>query len=136
MVDTKTSLTIGGATFYFPQCRITRTMVKNPFLFEVPPDPVTGAAGAMGFDVLLQSQNFRVIGTWKNDTAGEYDSLTAVARQDAFFAAMATEAGGATLTWIGTAQTVIGKELVVEQEDGGKRFLYNFVFEVARIPGV
>jgi hypothetical protein len=111
-------ITAGGTTYTFPSCAVTRDIIKNLLIAQVPKEEV-------GKDLLLNSDGFRLVGAWEGADVHE--------RMDSFCEYFLTRTEQASFSWKTTNKTILCKEIHFDETPGqGNRLDYNIVVTVVR----
>lgn len=94
--DDKVTLTAAdGSVFYFPSCAVSRVLAKNNTVISLP-------GKTKGYDRLIFTDKFRLVGNWHDDTKSEYDGLSAFLRLDKLMRIVTTDNRAMSLKWTST----------------------------------
>jgi len=127
-----------GTTFYFPAASVSRVLAKNNTVISLP-------SKVKGFDRLIFTDKFRLVGNWHDDLAGEYDSKTAFSRLDRLMVIVTTDNRPMSFVWkstsriSGTVETSGPHQVMISganfDKNGGEGTMIPYVLEIDRITG-
>lgn len=139
MTDDNVILTSAdGTAFYFPGVSVSRVLAKNNTVISLP-------SKVKGFDRLIFTDKFRLVGNWHDDTAGEYGGLSAFMRLDLLMRIVTTDNRPMAFSWksqnrsTGAVEVSGPHQVMISganfDKNGGEGTMIPYVIELDRITG-
>ena len=114
----KVSLIVQGHEIPFPGAHVTRRLVKNLVLFNLPYFEKNNSGGTFGRDLLRTEDQFTITGIWEDDDDSKLDGWPAFGRYELIIAIAKKKRVTCSLVWKTQSYSVVLKSVTCSKAAG------------------